>query len=358
MIFFILGTRPEIIKMAPIIRACKRKKLDYFILHTGQHYSYEMDSVFFKEMELREADYNLDVGSGNHAKQTAKMMIGIEKILIKEKPKIILVEGDTNTVLASALTASKLTVKIGHVEAGLRSNDKNMPEEINRIITDHVSDYLFAPTEISKKNLIKESIDPKKIYITGNSIVDAVFQNLEIAKRKTDVLKRYNLKPKNYFLITAHRQENVDKKQKLSKILNALEKISNEYSIPMIFSIHPRTSKRIETFKLKTSGVMLIKPVGYLDFLVLEANARLILTDSGGVQEESCILHVPCITLRDNTERPETIDVGANKLVGTEPEIILKGVNDMLKEKIDWKNPFGDGKTGERIIEIIKEKIN
>jgi len=353
LISIILGTRPEIIKMAPIIRACERRNLDYFILHTGQHYSYEMDRVFFKDLGLKEADYNLDVGSETHAKQTAKMMIGIEKILLKENPKIILIEGDTNTVLAGAMTASKLNIRIGHVEAGLRSYDRSMPEEINRTITDHLSDYLFAPTELAINNLKKEGIPQKKIHLTGNSIVDAVNQNLEIAQNKSGVLKKNNLESKNYFLVTAHRQENVDNKQKLSNLLEAFSRISKDYSIPIIFPVHPRTLKNINEFKLKTPEIKLVEPFGYLDFLILQANAKLILTDSGGIQEESCILKIPCVTLRENTERPETINVGANMLVGTEPARILKGVIDMLKIKIDWENPFGDGKTGENIIDII-----
>jgi len=354
MISIILGTRPEIIKMAPVIRSCEKQGLDYFILHTGQHYSYEMDRVFFKEMDLPEAEHNLDVGSETHANQTAKMMMGIEEILVRREPDIILVEGDTNTVLAGALVATKLLIRIGHVEAGLRSYDREMPEEINRIVTDHVSNYLFCPTEGAKSNLRKESIPKEKIFVTGNTIVDAVFQNLEIAKNKSDVLKKYNLKEKEYFLVTSHRQENVDVKKRLSGILESLKTINKEYSIPVFFPAHPRTQKMIKEFKLDTEGISLVKPLGFLDFLMLEANAKLILTDSGGIQEESCILKVPCITLRDNTERPETIEVGSNKLVGTNPDKIIVAVKEMLENMKDWKNPFGDGNATEKILEILK----
>ena len=353
----ILGTRPEIIKMSPIIRWCRKEGLDYFILHTGQHYSYEMDKVFFEEMELPEARYNLDVGSGKHGEQTGKMLTGIEKILMEEKPDVVLVEGDTNTVLAGALVASKLHIKVGHVEAGLRSYDRKMPEEINRVLTDHISDYLFAPTEKASENLLKEGMNKSNVLVTGNTIVDAMYYNLEIAERKVDVLNELGLEPKDYFLVTAHRQENVDVKTRLKGILNGLKMIYREFSVPVIFPVHPRTYKRIQEFRLGTDGVEIVNPLGFLEFLQLEANAKLVLTDSGGVQEETCILKVPCVTLRDNTERPETIDVGSNTLVGTEPEKIFEGVRLMLNSENNWKNPFGAGKAGKEIVAIIQGVI-
>jgi UDP-N-acetylglucosamine 2-epimerase (non-hydrolysing) len=351
----ILGTRPEIIKMSPIIRECKKQGLDYFILHTGQHYSYNLDKIFFNELELPAAKYNLDVGSGTHAEETGKMLIGIEKVLKEEKPDIILVEGDTNTVLAGALAASKLHIKVGHVEAGLRSYDRNMPEEINRILADHDSDYLFAPTEKAKKNLLREGIEENKIFVTGNTIVDAVYQNLEIARRKVDVLNKLNLNPEEYFLVTAHRQENVDIKERLKGILDGLELVHNDCNLPIIYPIHPRTKKKIREFGLKIpEGIELIKPLGFLEFLQLEANAKLVLTDSGGVQEETCILKVPCVTLRENTERPETLEVGSNVLAGVNQDKILESVKKMMNKERNWTNPFGEGKAGRAIIEILK----
>ncbi len=357
-IVIILGTRPEIIKMSPVIRECERRGIDYFILHTGQHYSHEMNKVFFEELELpHQPEYNLNVGSGTHAEQTGKIMIGVEKVLMKEMPDVVLVQGDTNTTLAGALAATKLHIKVGHVEAGLRSYDRRMPEEINRILTDHVSDYLFAPTEKAKQNLLKEGINENKIFITGNTIVDAVYQNLEIAKKKVNVLKDLGLKPKEYFLVTAHRQENVDAKERLKGILRGLELIHEEFSIPVIFPIHPRTQKRIKEFGLTFNGVVVTNPVGFLEFLQLEANAKLVLTDSGGAQEETCILKVPCVTLRDNTERPETLEVGSNILAGTRPKRIVESVKTMLNKENKWKNPFGDGKTGERIIKLIENNF-
>lgn len=353
-IALVFGTRPEIIKILPVIRECEMKDLDYFILHTGQHYSYKMDKVFFEELELPEAKYNLDVGSGSHAEQTGKMLIGIEKVLMKEKPDIVLVEGDTNTVLAGALAASKLHIKVGHVEAGLRSYDRNMPEEINRILTDHVSDYLFAPTKKARETLLEEGITESKIFVTGNTIVDAVYQNLKIAERRIDVLNKLDLERGEYFLVTAHRQENVDMRERLKGILEGLNLIYREFDLSIIFPIHPRTAKRIKEFRLELpKGVELIESLGFLDFLQLEAYAKLILTDSGGVQEESCILHTPCVTLRENTERPETLEVGANVLAGTSSHKIKGCVEKMLNVNKNWKNPFGNGKAGERIVNIL-----
>jgi len=353
-ISIILGTRPEIIKMSPVIRECEKQGLAYFILHTGQHYSYNLDKIFFEELELPAAKYNLDVGSGSHAEETGKMLIGIEKVLKEEKPDIVLVEGDTNTVLAGALAASKLHIKVGHVEAGLRSYDRTMPEEINRVLADHVSDYLFAPTEKAKENLQREGVEENRIFVTGNTIVDAVYQNLEIARRKVDILNKLNLSHEGYFLVTAHRQENVDIKERLKGILDGLELVYNELNLPIIYPIHPRTMKKIREFGLEIpEGVKLIEPLGFLEFLQLEANAKRVLTDSGGVQEESCILKVPCVTLRDNTERPETLEVGSNVLAGINQNKILEGVKIMLDRKGNWKNPFGDGKAGNIITKIL-----
>jgi UDP-N-acetylglucosamine 2-epimerase (non-hydrolysing) len=352
----ILGTRPEIIKMSPIIRECKKQGFDYFTLHTGQHYSYNLDKIFFKQLELPEAKYNLDVGSGSHAEETGKMLIGIEKICMKDKPDFVLVEGDTNTVLAGALAASKLHIKVGHVEAGLRSYDRNMPEEINRVLADHVSDYLFAPTEKAKENLLREGIEEDKIFVTGNTIVDAVYQNLEIAKRKIDVLNKLNLSHGDYFIVTAHRQESVDVKEKLKGILDGLELVYKEFNLPIIYPVHPRTMKRLKEFGLEVPNeVELIEPLGFLEFLQLEANAKLVLTDSCGVQEETCILKVPCVTLRDNTERPETLEVGSNVLAGINQTRILDSVKVMISKERNWTNPFGDGKSGERITRILED---
>jgi UDP-N-acetylglucosamine 2-epimerase (non-hydrolysing) len=353
-IAIILGTRPEIIKLSSVIRESQSKGLDFFIIHTNQHYSKEMDEIFFKDLELSKPKYNLNVGSGPHGSQTGNMLIKIEKVLEKEKPDIVLVQGDTNTVLAGALAASKLQIKVGHIEAGLRSYDKTMPEETNRIITDNISDFLFAPNDLQKEILLSEKIDKEKIFVTGNTIVDAVNQNLEMAKKKYKILKKLNLKPKKYILLTLHRPSNVDNKETFEKILTALDKVSKELNLPIIFPIHPRTQNQIKLFGLKLpKKVLAIKPIGFLEFLDLENNSALCLTDSGGIQEESCILKVPCVTLRENTERPETVQVGANIIAGTDPEKILKSVKKMLAKKPAWKNPFGDGNAGKKIIDIL-----
>ena len=359
----VVGTRPEIIKMAPVLRELENNKIDYFILHTGQHYSYNLDKVFFDQLRLKDAKYNIEVGSGSHAEQTGKILVGVEKVLELEKPDIVLVEGDTNSVFAGALAAAKLYISVGHVEAGLRSYDRQMPEEINRILTDHCSDYLFAPTPKAREILLGESIPEEKIFVTGNTIVDAVYQNLEIARRSSKLKVKYTTSnaehetvsfgPRNYFLVTLHRQENVDNPARFASILEGLYRVTAEFRLPVIYPIHPRSRNMIERFNLKTKNLELVEPLDVLSFLQLENDARLILTDSGGVQEEACILKVPCVTLRDNTERPETIEVGANILAGASVDKILDCARTMIGRQNSWLNPFGDGKAGKRIVNII-----
>jgi UDP-N-acetylglucosamine 2-epimerase (non-hydrolysing) len=363
MIAIIIGTRPEIIKMSPVIKECEKRNIDYFVLHTGQHYSYNMDKLFYEELSLPAPDYTLGIKSKSpmlQSEHTGRMLIKIEKILLNDKPDIVLVQGDTNTVLAGSVCVSKLKttpinmkILLGHTEAGLRSYDRTMTEEINRVLSDHMSDYLFAPTKQSKENILKESIDEKKIYITGNTIVDAVYENLKNAE-KSDILDKLNLKKKKYFLITAHRQENVDDKNKLKNIIIGLEKLYKEFDTDIIYPIHPRTKKMIYKFKISIpANLGLIEPLGFFEFLKLEANAKLILTDSGGLQEESCILKVPCVTLRENTERVETLDIGCNILAGTNPDKILECTKVMIDKKIRWSESFGKGNASKKIIDII-----
>ena len=340
--------------MSPIIRECRKRGMDYFILHSGQHYSYELDNVFFTELGLPDARYNLNICSGSHAEETGRILMGAEKIMVNEKPDVVLVEGDTNTVLAAALAAAKLGIKVGHVEAGLRSRDRRMPEEINRCLTDHIADYLFAPTDESRQNLLTEGIDASKILVTGNTIVDALYQSLDVIHSQLDVLSKPSFEKGEYFIVTVHRQENVDAKPKLKGILDGLNLVYDRFNLPIIFPIHPRTRKRLDEFGLKIpNGVESITPLGFLGFLKLEEGARLILTDSGGIQEEACVLRVPCVTLRENTERPETIEIGSNILAGTSPDKIIECVETMLVRDTDWQNPFGDGKAVKRIIEAI-----
>lgn len=349
----VLGTRPEIVKMSPVIRACEDVALSFSILHTGQHYSYNMDRVFFEQLGLPDPSYNLDAGSGSHAQQTGRIMQGVEQILRREQPDVVLVEGDTNTVLAGALAATKLGIKVGHVEAGLRSYDKRMPEEINRVLVDHCSDYLFAPTEKSRENLTREGLHDKT-FVVGNTVVDAVCNNLEISRKKKSILKDLDLETGRYFLATAHRQENVDNVTKMRGIVRGLELVAKEFGLDVVYPIHPRASRRLKEFGISPDGIRMIEPLDYLSFLQLESNARLVLTDSGGVQEEACVLSVPCLTLRENTERPETLVVGSNFLVGTNPQEILEKARVMLTKQAKWENPFGDGRTGRRIVEILR----
>jgi len=353
-IAIVLGTRPEIIKFSPIIRECQKKGLNFFILHTAQHYTDYMDSIFFRDLELPQPKYNLGVRSGKQGEQVGKMLIGIEEVLEEEKPDVVLVQGDTNSVLAGALAAAKMGIKVGHVEAGLRSYDRTMPEEINRVVADHLSDYLFAPTQKAVATLIKEGIEKSKIFLTGNTIVDAVFQNLDIAQRKSQIFKKLKLQPREYFLLTLHRPSNVDNREVFAGILKGLELIYKKSQQKIVFPVHPRTQKQLDTFQLKLpEGIIAIEPISYLDFLSLEKSASLCLTDSGGVQEEACILKIPCVTIRENTERPESLEVGANILAGTSPTKILSSVQEMLTRKSNWPNPFGDGKSAKRILEIV-----
>ena len=356
MILIVIGTRPEIIKMSPIIRECARQGLEFSVLHTGQHYSYTMDRIFFEQLNLMPPDYKLDIGSGSQGAQTAAILTGIEKVLLRHPPDIVLVQGDTNSVCAGALAAAKLHIPVGHVEAGLRSYDRSMPEEINRIVADHVSDQLYAPTEKSRQNLQKEGIAAEKITVTGNTVVDAVRQNIRIAQQKVHPLEDLHLEPQGYFLVTAHRAENVDDPRRLAEILSGIKKIASNFRLPVIFPMHPRTQKMVQEFSLSTEGIRVIDPAGYLEFLVLESSAAVLLTDSGGVQEEGCILSVPCVTLRENTERPETIDVGANILAGTDAEKMLAAAMHMMSVPRKWDNPFGNGDAAVRIIEVIGKK--
>lgn len=356
-IAIILGTRPEIIKMSPIIRLLEKKSIGYFIVHSNQHYSKNMDKIFFEELNLPQPDFNLGIGSADHGNQTGNMLIKIEKILLQEKPTVVLAQGDTNTVLAGILASSKQNIYTGHVEAGLRSYDRRMPEEKNRVICDVLSDYLFAPTEAQKKILLNEGISEEKIFVVGNSIVDAVFEHKKIAEQKSNILKKHELNKNEFILFTAHRALNVDNKQSLSKIVSLIDHLNKITNFPIIFPIHPRTKKKLAEYNLKINDVKLIEPIGYTDFLNLEINAKLIITDSGGIQEEACILKTPCITIRENTERPETIEVGANKIVGLDVNKLEKAINYHENNKPNWKNPFGDGKTAEKILEVLISKL-
>ena len=368
-IAIVLGTRPEIIKMASVMDEIEKRGHELLLIHTGQHYDKEMSENFFIDLKLPTPNYNIHVGSGSHGKQTGKMMEGIEEVLIDEKPDILLVQGDTNAVLAGALVASKLHIPVGHVEAGLRSFDETMPEEINRLAADICSKLYFVPTEESAINLAMEGISRKRIFITGNTVVDACFRNLEISKNRDKSeydegladLEIDNME--NILTLTMHRAETVDDKERLTNIIEALEELDD---MNIIFPIHPRTKKTMENFNLfdrlnDLDHVHIIKPVGYLDFLLLISNSTIILTDSGGLQEEAITLDVPALTLRYNTERPETVTAGGNILVGSDKDVILSNARKILDDEEfankmkSAKNPYGMGNAAELMIKTIEE---
>ncbi|MBI1797439.1 MAG: UDP-N-acetylglucosamine 2-epimerase (non-hydrolyzing) [Candidatus Eisenbacteria bacterium] len=350
----VVGTRPEIIKMAPIVRACEARGVECLLLHTGQHYSFEMDGVFFRELELPAPRHNLEVGSGSQAYQIATIVRGMEPILTEERPDVVLVEGDTNSVLASGLAAHKLGIRVGHVEAGLRSYDRGMPEEINRILTDHLSDYLFAPTEHSRTILRGEGVSDTRIFVTGNTVVDEVLRQRQRARALPGLAGRFDVKPGAYILATVHRAENVENETRLRGIFTGLAESGRTLGMPVLAALHPRTSQKLDRLGVSLDGVVRrLPPLGYLEFLGLHADAALVLTDSGGLQEEACCLKVPCVTLRDNTERPESVAVGANVLAGADPATIVANARAMRDKPRDWPNPFGDGKSGERIVDLL-----
>lgn len=356
-IAIILGTRPEIIKLAPIIKDFKNRKADFFVMHTGQHYDYAMDKIFFKELDIESPIINLNLGLS--ARQKEQMLVSMETVFKRENPDFVLVQGDTNSALMGALAATNLGIKVGHVEAGLRSYDNLQPEEHNRIMIDRVSHLFFTPTKESKENLAKEGIKDR-VYITGNTCVDSVLQSLEIAQKKSKILDNLGLKAGNYFLATAHRQENIDCKDRFLGILTGIKNVSEKYKLPVVYPVHPRARKMIANFSFekiisdkKNGEIIDIEPTGFFDFLVLQKNAKLILTDSGGVVEESCCLKVPSVCLRDFSDRPETLKVGASVLAGCRSDEILKSAQGMIERSRNWKNPFGSGNAAKKIGNII-----
>ena len=363
----ILGTRPEIIKMAPIIDEISKRGIDQIVLHTGQHYDKEMSDNFFRDLEIPSPDYNIHVGSASHGKQTGLMMKGIEEVLVSEKPDIVLVQGDTNAVLAGALVASKLHIAVGHVEAGLRSFDMTMPEEINRRVADVASSMYFVPTVESAINLLAEGFSRRNLIVTGNTVVDACFRHLEIAKKRgieEESLSRLDIENMdNILTLTMHRAENVDDRKRVTSIIEALKELDQ---MNIIFPIHPRTKNTLQEFGLfdeldSLEHVHIIKPIGYLDFLQLTSASTLILTDSGGLQEEAITLDVPALTLRYNTERPETVTSGGNILVGSDKDAILEYVDRILSDEEfrdrmkNAPNPYGQGDSAKLTVDAIQD---
>lgn len=351
----IVGARPQFIKMSPVSKEL-RKKFNEIIIHTGQHYDKEMSKLFFEDLNIPKPDYNLSIGSFSHGKQTGKMLEKIEEVLLKEKPEIVIVFGDTNSTLAGALAASKLHIKVGHIEAGLRSFNRKMPEEINRIVADHISDILFTPTVTGLINLKNEGII-NNVYNVGDVMYDALLNNIKIIDKKSNILKTLRIKKKNYNLMTVHRGENTDYKNNLKNIMRGVAE-SEEITV---FPIHPRTKKYMKKYELYRylkgkKSIILTEPLGYIDFIKLITNAQKIITDSGGLQKEAYLLNIPCITLRNETEWVETVEAGWNCLVGSNKKNILKAIENFnpCGEK---KNSYGDGNASRKIRKILETQI-
>jgi len=355
-ILHVVGARPNFPKVAPLISSLKMTSagVDQFLIHTGQHYDYNMSRIFFEQLDLPEPDDYLGVGPGTHAEQTARVMMAFEPVLLKYSPDLVIVVGDVNSTLACALVCAKVGIKVAHVESGLRSSDRTMPEEINRILTDQLADLHFTPSRDAGDNLLREGIPVEKIHFVGNVMIDTLVRMLPFAN-EISVLEQYNLNAGKYILVTLHRPANVDHPRILFGIMSALVETSR--NIPVIFPVHPRTRRNIEAMGHFSagSGLFMVDPLGYLEFLSLERNACLVVTDSGGVQEETTFLGVPCLTVRPNTERPITISQGTNRLVGNSQAEILTAIQDTLdSEKAPNQLPqYWDGHASERIARII-----
>lgn len=354
----VAGARPNFMKIAPLMKEMRKyPDLHPILVHTGQHYDEKMSNLFFEDLQIPKPDIDLEVGSASHAVQTARIMIEFEKVLLEKQPELVVVVGDVNSTIGCALPAVKLHIPVAHVEAGLRSFDRNMPEEINRVLTDAISKYLFVTEPSGEENLLREGIPKEKIYFVGNVMIDTLLANKARA-HQSSILKTLDLSPQGYAVLTLHRPSNVDVRETFLRILKALEDIQTY--LPIIFPVHPRTRKRIEEFGLTArvesmKTFRLTEPLGYLDFLKLMAEARLMLTDSGGIQEETTILKVPCITLRENTERPITVQQGTNVVVGTNTERIIEESHNILNGKVlsPQMPDLWDGKAAERIVNVL-----
>lgn len=369
-ILSVAGARPNFMKIASIADAIilhnlnSSETINHFIVHTGQHYDEKMSDLFFRELGIPEPGINLGVGSGSHAVQTAEIMKRFEPVLLEYRPDYLVVVGDVNSTIACALVASKLGVKVVHVEAGLRSFDRSMPEEINRILTDAISDVLFTSEPSGEANLLKEGVAAEKIHFVGNVMIDTLLKHLPCAEEKSRILEEFNLKvetgrPIPYGVVTLHRPSNVDNPDVLRSVIASLNVVSQQ--LPLVFPVHPRAKAHMESIGVSLAPtIRTTDPLGYLDFLKLLANSRLVLTDSGGIQEETTILGVPCLTMRENTERPVTVEQGSNRLVGNDPEAIQRGAQQVMAgDKWAGKNPeLWDGQAGRRIINNLLDRLN
>lgn len=354
-ILHVVGARPNFMKVAPVMAAlASYHGVDQMLVHTGQHYDAAMSGIFFQQLGLPQPDINLEVGSGSHAVQTAEIMMRFDQVVAGSRPDLVLVYGDVNSTVAAALVSAKLGIRIGHVEAGLRSFDRTMPEEINRLVTDQLADLLFTPSADGNENLEREGVAPEKIHLVGNVMIDTLMRLLPLAE-KQDILQRLALQASGYGLVTLHRPSNVDEPAMLHQIMQTLFDISEE--IPLIFPLHPRTRQHLRALSLQpaTSNLQLVDPLGYLEFLALQRHARLVITDSGGIQEETTYLGVPCLTVRENTERPVTVTLGTNRLVGQDMQRLRAAAQDVLAGSAQAGQipPLWDGQAGTRIAQVI-----
>jgi len=354
-VMHVVGARPNFIKVAPVIAALKRRSgVSQTLVHTGQHYDANMSEVFFRQLGLPEPDVNLGVGSGSHAAQTAQIMVRFEEAVLEQRPDLVLVYGDVNSTVAAALVCAKLLIPVGHVEAGLRSFDRTMPEEVNRVITDRIADLLFTPSIDGDENLLREGIAPERIHLVGNVMIDTLIRLLPKAEARWSALRsRFGLQ--RYGLVTLHRPSNVDCPDMLAHVMRTLDEIGRD--LPLVFPMHPRTRARLEGQRIAVHAerVQIAEPLGYLDFCALQRHATVVITDSGGVQEETTYLGVPCLTVRENTERPVTVTMGTNTLVGQDMDALREQVARVLagEGKRGEVPPLWDGRAGERIAEIL-----
>lgn len=356
----VAGARPNFMKIAPIIHAIQKEKkdgklVDFRLVHTGQHYDKKMSGDFFEQLDIPNPDANLGAGGGTQAEQTAAIMIAFEKELLENRPDLVIVVGDVTSTLACSITAKKLEIDVAHVEGGIRSGDLSMPEEINRMVTDSITDHFFTTSEIANANLRKNGVDADKIHFVGNTMIDTLMAQMPRFKKPNGDIYD-NLKAGEYFVMTMHRPANVDQEHKLKAMIDAI--LEGTKGLPIIFPVHPRTAKNLQSIGIESPNLVMVEPLGYLEFNYLVKNAKAVITDSGGITEEASVMNVPCITLRDNTERPETIDLGTNELVGTDPAKLKPYLDKIIQG--DWKKykgiPMWDGKTAERIVSVLLEK--
>jgi len=359
LIDIIAGARPNFMKIAPILHELKRqqsfvKNLQYRLIHTGQHYDQNMSGSFFEQLNIPQPDENLGAGGGTQAEQTAAIMVGYEKLVFREKPDLCLVVGDVTSTMACAITAQKLHIKVAHVEGGIRSGDWTMPEEINRMVTDSITNYFFTTSETANQNLRKSGVGEERIFFVGNTMIDTLLAQMKNFKQP-DIWKQVGLQPQQYIVMTLHRPANVDEEHKLKDLIDAI--IINSNNMPLVFPVHPRTARILENLGIAHPRLHLIEPLGYLEFNYLVQHAKAVITDSGGITEETTVMGVPCMTLRDNTERPETITIGTNELLGTNPKAIAPAMEKLFSGA--WKKggipEKWDGKTAQRIVEVLEK---